>query len=142
MALEPLYLPDTSALARMRDPVVRSVLTPVIELGLAVTTPAIDAEMLVGARDAAEHARVRERRRTAYLRLEILDHHWEGAFDVQAALARSGRHHRAVGIADLLNSVVAVERGLTILHYDHDFEVVADVIDLRHRWVAPRGTLR
>jgi predicted nucleic acid-binding protein len=55
-------------------------------------------------------------------------------------LARRGRH-RAVGIADLLTAVLAAEHGMTVLHYDGDFEITAEVIEFEHRWVVPRGTV-
>ena len=68
------------------------------------------------------------------------DGHWQRAFDAQRMLARTGRH-RAVGIADLLTAVLAAEHGMTVLHYDGDFEIAAEVIEFEHRWVVPRGTM-
>ena len=79
-------------------------------------------------------------RRAAFEYLPIDDNHWNRAFRAQHSLARSGRH-RAVGIADLLTATVAAQHRLTLVHYDADFEIVAQVIDLDHRWVADRGTL-
>lgn len=54
-------------------------------------------------------------------------------------IAGSGRH-RAVGIADLLTAVLAAV-GVTVLHYDSDFEIAAEVLDFQHRWVLTRGTV-
>jgi len=31
--------------------------------------------------------------------------------------------------------------GVTVLHYDSDFEVAAEVLDVEHRWVLTRGTV-
>ena len=53
-------------------------------------------------------------------------------------MARNG--HRAVGIADLLTAVLAAEHGMTVLHYDDDFEIAVEVLDFEYRWVLPRGT--
>ncbi len=46
-----------------------------------------------------------------------------------------------VKIPDLLIAAVAVRNGLTVLHHDADYEVIASVTRLPTRWVAPRGTL-
>jgi hypothetical protein len=29
---------------------------------------------------------------------------------------------------------------VTIVHYDADFDIAADVLPFEHRWVAPRGS--
>jgi predicted nucleic acid-binding protein len=59
---------------------------------------------------------------------------------MQRELVKTGRH-RALGIADLLTAVLAAEHQLTLMHYDADFETLASMNDLAHRWVAPRGSL-
>ena len=84
-------------------------------------------------------SQVRADRREAYEYLPTDDGHWQRAFDAQRTLARTGRH-RAVGIADCLTAVLAAEHGMTVLHYDGDFEIAAEVLELEHRWVVPRGT--
>jgi predicted nucleic acid-binding protein len=68
------------------------------------------------------------------------DGHWQPVFDAQPVLARTGRL-RAVGIAELLTAVLAAEHGMTVLHYDSDFEIAAEVLDFEYRWVVPRGTV-
>ncbi len=133
------FLIDTSAAARMRLVAVADRLEPLISGGLVATCATLDAEALYSARSPAEYERVRTDRREAYEYLPTEDAHWQAAFDAQRALARTGRH-RAVGIADLLTAVLAAERGITVLHYDSDFEIVAEVLDFEHRWVLPRGT--
>ena len=140
MALIARYLVDTSAAARMVDPVVARVITPLINHGVVATCASLDAEALYSARSPTEYEQIREDRRQAYEYLPTDDRHWQRAFDVQRALARSGRH-RAVGIADLLTAVLSAENRLTVVHYDADFEIAGSVFDFIHRWVAPRGTL-
>jgi predicted nucleic acid-binding protein len=48
------------------------------------------------------------------------------AVAVQAALADRGQH-RAASIPDLLNAATAELAQLTVLHLDHDYELIADV---------------
>jgi predicted nucleic acid-binding protein len=134
------YLIDTSAAARMRHPVVAEQLTPIIEAGLVATCATLDAEALYSARTPAEYEQLRADRRTAYEYLPTDDRHWQHAFDAQRQLARTGRH-RAVGIADLLTAALAAEHNLTLIHYDADFDIAADVLDFDHRWIIRRGTI-
>lgn len=134
------YIVDTSAAARMVHAVVAERLSPLIEAGVVATSAMLDAEALYSARGSVEYERLWADRRAAYEYLPTEDRHWQRAFDAQRALARTGRH-RAVGIADLLTAVQAGEHQLTVIHYDADFDVAADVIDFNRQWVAPRGSL-
>jgi predicted nucleic acid-binding protein len=134
------FLIDTSAAARMRLPVVTERLEPLITGGLVATCASLDAEALYSARSPQEYEQVWADRREAYEYLPTDDAHWDRAFEAQRHLARTGRH-RAVGIADLLTAVQAAEHGLTILHYDADFEMAAEVLPFEQRWVLPRGTV-
>lgn len=140
MALIAQYLIDTSAAARMTEPLVRERLTPLIIAGVVATCATLDAEALYSARNPAEYEQLRADCRAAYEYLATEDEHWQQAFGAQRELARSGQH-RAVGIADLLTAALAVEHRLTLIHYDADFEIAAQVLPLDHRWIAPRGTI-
>ena len=132
------FLIDTSAAARMRLTSVAERLEPLITGGLVATCATLDAEALYSARSPAEYEQLRVDRREAYEYLPTDDAHWQQAFDAQRSLARTGRH-RAVGIADLLTAVLAAQHGMTVVHYDADFEITAEVLPFEHRWVLPRG---
>lgn len=62
------------------------------------------------------------------------------AREVQANLAARGRH-RGVPPADLLIAAAAEAAGVPLLHYDHDFDLVAEVTGQAARWLAAAGTL-
>ncbi|MCV7279258.1 PIN domain-containing protein [Mycolicibacterium flavescens] len=140
MALTARYLVDTSAAARMRHGTVAAVLAPLIESGLVATSAVLDAEAFYSARTPDEFAQLRVDRRAAYEYLPIDDEDWQDAIEAQFQLARTGRH-RSVGVADLLTAVLARTHGLTVLHYDSDFETASSVVDFPHRWVAAPGSL-
>ncbi|TLH73261.1 hypothetical protein C1S82_14850 [Mycolicibacterium cosmeticum] len=55
-------------------------------------------------------------------------------------LASTGRH-RAVGMADLLIATLAEAHDVTLIHYDADFEVAAEVLPFRHQWVLEQGAI-
>jgi predicted nucleic acid-binding protein len=44
-------------------------------------------------------------------------------------------------VADLLIAAVARRRGLTLLHYDRDFELIAAVTRQPQEWVVPAGSV-
>lgn len=140
MALIARYLVDTSAAARMRHPAVAARLSPLIEAGVVATCAPLDAEALYSARSPAEYEQIRVDRRYAYEYLATEERHWQAAFEAQRSLAGTGRH-RAVGIADLLSSVLAGEHELTLVHYDADFDIAGEVIAFDRQWVAQRGSL-
>jgi hypothetical protein len=134
------FLIDTSAAARMTNPDVAARLAPLIEGAVVATCATLDAEALYSARSPREYEQLRADRRRAYEYLPTEDSHWQRAFDAQRELARTGRH-RAVGIADLLTAVLASEHRITVVHYDSDFDIAAEVLDFDNRWVAARGSL-
>ncbi|MEZ0364387.1 PIN domain-containing protein [Mycobacterium sp. pUA109] len=140
MALIARYLIDTSAAARMTHPDVASRLAPLIEGGLVATTAQLDAEALCSARSSAEYEQLWSDRRLAYEYLPTDDEHWQAALGAQRKLARTGRH-RAVDMSDLLIATLADAHAVTLLHYDSDFDIAAEVLPFRHRWVVERGTL-
>jgi len=140
VALIARYLIDTSAAARMADAQIADRLAPLIEAGLVATTAQLDAEALYSARNAAEYEQLWSDRRLAYEYLPTNDEHWQTALDAQRALAQQGRH-RAVGMADLLISTLTAEHDLMLIHYDADFDIAAEVLPIRHRWVTQRGSV-
>jgi predicted nucleic acid-binding protein len=134
------FLVDTSASARIKNPLVADRLEPLIRAGLVATCPNLDAEALHSAAGPKDYEMIRANRRASYEYIPVEDRHWRLALDVQRALVRSGRH-RSVGIVDLLTSVIAAENRLEVLHYDADFETAAEILSFEHDWVAPRGSI-
>ncbi len=63
------------------------------------------------------------------------------ALDAQAQLARVG-HHRMPPV-DLLVAAIADRHRIGVLHYDHDYDLIAEKTDLRFEsvWLAPGGAL-
>lgn len=49
--------------------------------------------------------------------------------------------HRAVTLPDLLIAACAERAGLTVLHYDADFDRIAEVTGQATEWIVPRGSV-
>jgi predicted nucleic acid-binding protein len=118
---------------------VRARIAPILETGEAASCSIIDLEVLFSTRNAEEHEEVRQRRALAYHSVPISEDTFQRAIEVQGALARTG-HHR-VAIPDLLIAAVAEAAGLTILHYDKDFDTIAEVTGQPVEWVVERGSV-
>jgi len=111
--------------------------------GLVGVTDVIVMELLYSARDAADYAQVEEDvGRCDLYRVEPQD--WDEGRRVWRELLRRGGGplHRQVGHQDLLTASVAARHGLTVVHYDGDFDLIASVTGQPVRWAAPQGSLR
>ena len=64
---------------------------------------------------------------------------FERAMEVQGQLAQRGQHR--LPIPDLIIATCAEDHGLTILHYDAEFERIADVTGQTQEWIVPRGSV-
>jgi predicted nucleic acid-binding protein len=138
-AVKARYLIDKSALARMPLEPVRERLAPILEGGLAATCAIIDLEILYSARNHEEHDKLRRRRALAYESVSVTEDVLQRAIAVQGALARRGQHR--VPIPDLIIAATAEAAGLTVLHYDADYDLIAEVTRQRVEWVVPRGSV-
>ena len=101
----------------------------------------VKLELLWSARDAAHFASIRaglDAMREAPMGERV----WRRATDVLELLAKRGPlHHRQVGIPDLLIAATAELAELPVLHYDRDFDVIAEVTGQPVRAIAPLGSL-
>lgn len=135
-----LYLIDTSAQARVRHPVVRSVIAGLIADQAAATCVTVDLEAGYSGRDVRDVRAIAQRRQELYVVLPFTEAIAERARDVQVRMAARG-HHRAAGVIDLMTAAVAEHYGAVILHYDADFEHIAATTGQPQSWIAPRGSL-
>ena len=130
------YLLDKSAwvlAARNRD--VASRLAAEIRTGNLLLSTVTALEVLYSARDADEYAR--DLGRLSRLGWRDLSDP-RSAVAVQHRLATRGWHRTS--IPDVIIAATAAEHGLTVLHYDSDYERLAEVAGIGQEWVAVRGS--
>ena len=130
---------DKSALARISYPTVKAVLEPLLVEGHLATCAVTNLEMLFSARSGAEWDTVREQLQ-GLPAVPITPTVCTRAIEVQGMLWHSGKV-RAVGIPDLLIAAAAEVAGLSVLHYDTDFDLVAAVTGQESRWVVAAGSV-
>lgn len=128
------YLVDTSALARMaHHSGVRSALATPLMLGVIACCDVTRLEMGVTARNADDHLELGDVL-AALPAVSVMPEDFDRAFAVQGLLAGAG-HHRGVGLPDLLIAACAERLGLTVIHCDGDFDLIAQVTGQPTRWV-------
>ena len=138
MGLNAHFLADTSAVARIKQPPVGARLRPLIEAGLVARCSVTDLEAGVSARGHPDWIDTRSAR-SAWPRAAIDQTVLDRAYEVQGELSARGLH-RTVKLADLIIAAAAERGGLVVLHYDHDFDRIADITIQRVEWVVPAGT--
>ncbi|MEV0202490.1 PIN domain nuclease [Nonomuraea sp. NPDC050691] len=135
-----IYLLDKSALARIRtSEVVAKALHPLFVARVIATCNVIDLELVYSARDQAHCERiVRAQRQCIMLPVDVQVQ--MRARTVQVELVKKGQH-RGVSTNDLLIAACAEVHGATVLHYDRDFDFIAEVTGQPSLWVAPPGSV-
>lgn len=134
------YLADKSALARLHLPPVRDVLVPLMERGLISICGVTELELLFSARNIQERSRMKQQLDASLKLAHEPDHLWLTASEIQEALTEKGQH-RAASIPDLIIAATARATGLTVLHYDNDFDTIAAFTEQPTQWVVPAGTV-
>ncbi|WP_282202248.1 PIN domain nuclease [Kitasatospora fiedleri] len=132
------FLIDKSALARWGKAAVRPVLDDLSQRALLAVSPTVEMEVLFSARTPAEAERLRHLLR-GFDYLPCPDEVWGRAKQVQQQALFRG-NHRALSMADLLIAATAERHGVSVLHYDGDYDTISAITGQPTRWVVPAGT--
>lgn len=135
-----MELADTSAWTnRHKDPAVDQDFEDRILADEIATCPMVVMELLWTSRSQQEFEDLR-RDLDALAKVTIDQDSWDRAMEVWRELVFQGRH-RQVKIPDLLVAASAEIAGLSVCHYDGDFDVIAAVTGQSVRAIAPIGSL-
>jgi predicted nucleic acid-binding protein len=133
-----LYLLDNSALQRRTKARAKATLDELNERGVLAVCGPVEMEVMYSARNDHEAARIRQWL-LGFDYLPMPDEVWDRAKEVQRLAIKKG-FHRALSMPDLLIAATAERHGVTVLHYDADFDMIATITDQPIRWVAAPGT--
>lgn len=134
------HLIDKSALARARVTQVADRIEALREAERLASCSIVDLGMTFSARSPEDHETIRRAQRLLFPRVPIDQGVLDRAEEVQSLLARDSRH-RGTSIPDLVIAAAAESAGLTVLHYDADYDLIAEVTDQPVEWVVPRGSV-
>ena len=134
MALK--YLIDTSVLHRLKSDEVLTKVRALALNGEIARCSITDLEYLYSARNEVEWKGA-SHLLSRFFNIEIQPEHFTRALQVQRVLAQKSQRGRK--IQDLIIAAVAEQLDLTLLHYDNDFDQIAEITGQRAEWIVPAG---
>lgn len=121
------WLIDTSALTRLDSSLEPSQWASRVERGLVRISTVTRLEIGFSARSSHDFEMILNNSPITAMPVEYLTPRAEDrAGEIQRALVRAG-HHRAPSVPDLLVAATAETAGLTVLHFDKDFDLIATI---------------
>jgi predicted nucleic acid-binding protein len=133
------FLVDTSALIRYPCPDVAARLDELSAAGVLASCGMVELQLLGVVRDSGMYARMAAVWRTAFEVLEMAEADFLRASQVQALLVERGLFD--IAWPALAIAAVAERHGVTVLHYNPDFDLIAKVTGLEAKWVAAAALL-
>ena len=131
---------DTSAMSRAHHREVRELFKQALLTDRLLISPAVRLEILLSARDGDafdEVAQELSALRTAPLTATVL----HSAEDAMRALAHRSAGAQRIPIVDYVVAAAAQETGAGVLHYDGDYDLLAEIMEFDSVWLAPRASL-
>jgi hypothetical protein len=133
-------LVDTSAWARAGHPTTRDRWLAALLGDRLRLSPLVRVEILISARGGREFDQLAERLdtlRPAPLSASVI----RAAESAMRALAHRSAGAQRVPIVDYLVAAAAEELGAAVIHYDRDYDTLAEILEFESIWLAPAGTL-
>jgi predicted nucleic acid-binding protein len=128
------FLVDTSALARlMREGAESFGWDQAATAGLLALCPVTELEFFYSARSLADREKTIQDLHALFGWVAVHDRAYARAWEVQGELTARGEHSGA-GTVDLIVAATAELHDLTLLHHDHDFELIAAITGQALRW--------
>lgn len=131
---------DTSVWNRLdRAPALASEVTALLRRGEVGYSAIERLEVLRSARHA-DHYRRLAAMFAALPKVALPETALLRAGQVQEQLVQRG-HHRGVKIPDLLIAAAAETAGVRVLHYDHDYDLIASITGQDVAWIVEKGSV-
>jgi predicted nucleic acid-binding protein len=131
---------DTSAFSRAQYPQVRDQWWQALNADRLRIAPATRLEILLSARNGSifdELAEELSMLRAAPLTATVA----RAAQDAMRTFAHRSDGAQRIPIVDYLTAASAQETGSAVLHYDHDYDTLAEVMGFESVWLAPPGSM-
>lgn len=133
-----MYLVDKSAFEQQRHSAdADALLRTLADENRLATCEVVGLELLYSTRSTPEYEE-RWRHLDSLVWLPVNGDVTREALAIQRLLAVRGHHRRP--IPDLLIAATALVHGATVLHYDRDFDLIAEATGQPVRWIIPRGS--
>jgi predicted nucleic acid-binding protein len=135
-----VLIADTSTWARASHPLIRDLWAAALRGRQIATCSIVTLELLYSARDAQEFATAEAEQ--ALLRdVPVATSAQRAAIGALRDLAPDGPGQHRVPLADALIAAAAQDAGVEVLHYDHHYDRLAQVLNFESVWISSPGTL-
>ena len=135
-----LYIADTSARVRAGHPAVCEEWAAALRSRQLATCSISTLELLYAARDANE-VRELEADEATLRDIPITVSVQRAAITALRELSHKGAGYHRVKLPDALIAAAAQQSGSGVLHYDHHYDRLAEVLTFDSRWIAAPGSL-
>lgn len=134
------FVLDTSAWSRAEHPEVHKHFREALAANQLRISPAARFEILRTARDGSEFDELAadlSALRTAPLTSTVI----RAAEDAMRTLAHRSAGAQRLPLVDYLLAAAAQHTAAAVLHYDHDYDTLAEIMDFDSIWIAPPGSI-
>jgi predicted nucleic acid-binding protein len=131
---------DTSAWARAHHPQVRKPWKEALLGRRLRISPLVRFEILLSARDGESFDALAERL-SALNAAPLSASTIAGAEHAMQALSHRSAGAQCLPVINYLVAASAQELGAAVIHYDHDYDTLAELMGFESIWIAPAGTL-
>lgn len=131
---------DTSAWARAHHPDVREQWVQALRADRLRVSPVARMEILLSARSGSDFDTLAEQLsalRAAPLTAAVT----RAAEDAMRTLAHRSAGAQRIPVADYLIAAAAQQTGTAVIHYDRDYDLLAEIMAFESLWLAPPGSL-
>lgn len=135
-----MYLIDKSVISRLHIPEISKCIKRIGNNREVATCGIIEIEIMYSARNNNEFNEILLDRTLSYEWIPTFDSDLKRAIEVQGMLSQNG-YLRAISIPDLIIAVIAERTKNIILHYDKDFDLLSEMINIKTEWVVEKGTV-
>jgi predicted nucleic acid-binding protein len=135
------FIADTSAWSRAHHARVRGQWSRALLGSQIATCPIVDLELLYSTRNGDDFDRLASdlaQLRTVPVTRSVTNASQQA---LRTLAHRAPLHHRSVKLPGLLVAACAADANVGVLHYDEDFDRLAEVLEFESRWIAPRGSI-
>lgn len=133
-------LVDTSAWSRAHHATVRDRWIDALLAGRLRVSPTARLEILLSARSGDDFDVLAERL-TALRAAPLTAATARAAQDAMRTLAHRSAGAQRIPVVDYLIAAAAQETGAAVLHYDRDYDTLAEIMAFESVWLAPSGSL-